>query len=178
MDFDDTPEEAEFRAGARTFLDKNAKRREPGAGMVYRAGNEDPEFRKKAKDWQARKADAGYAGITWSKDWGGRGGTAIQQVIYDQEEAKYAVPRGLFDIGLGMCIPTLCTWGTQAQRDRLRPQGAARRGGLVPAVLRAGRRLGPCGPAHARGARRRRLGHQRPEDLDLAARTTATSACW
>ena len=42
----------------------------------------------------------------------------IQQVIYDQEEAKYAVPRGLFDIGLGMCIPTLCTWGTQAQRDR------------------------------------------------------------
>ena len=102
----------------RAFLDKNAKRREPGAGMVYRAGNEDPEFRKKAKDWQAKKADAGYAGITWSKDWGGRGGTPIQQVIYDQEEAKYAVPRGLFDIGLGMCIPTICTWGTQAQRDR------------------------------------------------------------
>ena len=45
MDFEDTPEEAEFRAGARSFLDKNAKRREPGAGMVYRAGNEDPEFR-------------------------------------------------------------------------------------------------------------------------------------
>src|SRR5262245_13743682 len=118
MDFDDTPEEAEFRAGARAFLDDNAKLREPGAGMVYRAGNDDPEFRKKAKDWQARKADAGYAGITWSKDWGGRGGTAIQQVIYDQEEAKYAVPRGLFDIGLGMCIPTICTWGTQEHRDR------------------------------------------------------------
>jgi alkylation response protein AidB-like acyl-CoA dehydrogenase len=118
MDFEDTPEEAEFRAGARAFLDKNAKRREPGSGMVYRAGNEDPKFRQWAKDWQALKADAGYAGITWSKDWGGRGGTAIQQVIYDQEEAKYAVPRGLFDIGLGMCIPTLCTWGTQAHRDR------------------------------------------------------------
>ena len=86
--------------------------------MVYRAGNEDPEFRQRAKAWQAKKADAGYAGITWSKDWGGRGGTAIQQVIYDQEEAKYAVPRGLFDIGLGMCIPTICTWGTQEQRDR------------------------------------------------------------
>ena len=118
MDFNDTPEEAEFRTGARAFLDKNAKRREPGAGMVYRAGNDDPEFRQRAKDWQAKKADAGYAGITWAKDWGGRGGTAIQQVIYDQEEAKYAVPRGLFAIGLGMCIPTLCTWGTQAQRDR------------------------------------------------------------
>mgnify|MGYP000641453477 CR=1 FL=1 len=55
----------------------------------------------------AKKADAGYAGITWSKDWGGRGGSAIQQVIYDQEEAKYAIPRGIFEIGLGMCMPTL-----------------------------------------------------------------------
>ena len=118
MDFDDTAEEAGFRAGARLFLEQNAKRREPGSGLVYRAGNESPEFRNRAKAWQAKKADAGYAGITWPKEWGGRGGTAIQQVIYDQEEAKYAVPRGLFDIGLGMCIPTLCTWGTQSHRDR------------------------------------------------------------
>ena len=118
MDFDDTAEEAEFRAGARAFLEQNAKRREPGSGLVYRAGNESPEFRQRAKEWQANKADAGYAGITWPKEWGGRGGTAIEQVIYDQEEAKYVVPRGLFDIGLGMCIPTLCTWGTQAHRDR------------------------------------------------------------
>jgi alkylation response protein AidB-like acyl-CoA dehydrogenase len=118
MDFEDTPEEAEFRAGARMFLDKHAKPKTPGSGMVYRAGNEDPEYRAQAKAWQAKKADAGYAGITWSKDWGGRGETAIHQVIYDQEEAKYAVPRGLFDIGLGMCIPTLCTWGTQEIRDR------------------------------------------------------------
>ena len=118
MDFDDTAEEAEFRAGARAFLEQNAQRREPGSGIVYRAGNESPEFRQRAKEWQANKADAGYAGITWPKEWGGRGGTAIEQVIYDQEEAKYVVPRGLFDIGLGMCIPTLCTWGTQAHRDR------------------------------------------------------------
>src|SRR5262245_7452932 len=118
MDFDDTPDEAQFRSGVRAFLDANAKLREAGAGMVYRAGNDDPKFREKAKAWQAKKAEAGYAGITWAKEWGGRGGTAIQQVIYDQEEGKYAVPRGLFDIGLGMCIPTLCTWGTQAHRDR------------------------------------------------------------
>jgi alkylation response protein AidB-like acyl-CoA dehydrogenase len=126
MDFDDTPEEADFRAGVRAFLAKAAKPRAPGTGMVYRAGNEDPEFRKRARAWQAMKADAGYAGITWPTNWGGRGGTPIQQVIYDQEEAKYAVPRGLFDIGLGMCIPTLCTWGTQAHRDRF--AGKALRG--------------------------------------------------
>ena len=121
MDFDDTPEEAEFRTGARAFLDKNATKRAPGAGMVYRAGNESPEFRQRAKDWQAKKADAGYAGITWAKEWGGRGGSAIQQVIYDQEEAKYNVPRGLFDIGLGMCIPTLFAYATEEQRRRYAP---------------------------------------------------------
>jgi alkylation response protein AidB-like acyl-CoA dehydrogenase len=118
MDFEDTAEEAQFRAGVRAFLAKAAKPREPGTGMIYRAGNEDPEFRQRAKAWQAKKAAAGYAGITWPTHWGGRGGTPIQQVIYDQEEAKYAVPRGLFDIGLGMCLPTICTWGTQAHRDR------------------------------------------------------------
>ena len=99
MDFDDTPEEA-------------------GVGAIYRAGTESAEFRGKAKAWQAKKADAGYAAITWPKQWSGEGGSAIQQVIYDQEEAKYAIPRGIFEIGLGMCIPTLCTWGTQVHRDR------------------------------------------------------------
>jgi alkylation response protein AidB-like acyl-CoA dehydrogenase len=118
VDFDDTAEEAAFRAGARAFLEANAQRREPGSQAVYRAGSDNPEFRARAKRWQAAKADAGYAGITWPKDWDGRGGTAIEQVIYDQEEAHFAVPRGIFEIGLGMCIPTLCTWGTQQQRDR------------------------------------------------------------
>ena len=117
MDFEDTPEEAAFRSKARAFLDKHAKKRD-GAGMIYRAGSEDPSFRNDAKAWQAKKADAGYAGITWPKEWSGQSGSAIQQVIYDQEEAKYTVPRGIFEIGLGMCIPTVCTWGTQAHRDR------------------------------------------------------------
>jgi alkylation response protein AidB-like acyl-CoA dehydrogenase len=118
MDFDDTPEEAEFRKGARAFLDRTARRREPGEAGVYRGGLEKPEVRAAAKAFQAKKAEAGYAAITWAKEWGGRGGSAIEQVIYNQEESKYAIPRGMFDIGLGMCIPTLCTWGTQSQRDR------------------------------------------------------------
>ncbi len=126
MDFEDTPQEAQFRSEVRAFLAQQATPREPGMGMVYRAGNEDPEFRQRAKAWQAKKAEAGYAGITWPVDWGGRGGTPIEQVIYDQEEAKYAVPRGLFDIGLGMCIPTICTWGRQEHRDRF--AGKALRG--------------------------------------------------
>jgi len=43
-------------------------------------------------------------------------------VIYAQEEANYVVPRGFFEIGLGMCIPTLLTWGTEEQKRRYAPK--------------------------------------------------------
>jgi alkylation response protein AidB-like acyl-CoA dehydrogenase len=118
MDFDDTPQEAAFRADVRAFLSANAERRAPGYAEGYRTSQAAPGALERAKAWQAKKATAGYAAITWPKEWGGRGGTAIEQVIYNQEEAHYAVPRGFFEIGLGMCIPTICTWGTPEMRRR------------------------------------------------------------
>jgi alkylation response protein AidB-like acyl-CoA dehydrogenase len=121
MDFEDTPEEAKFRAEVRVFLEANAERRKPGTAEGYRTSQSAPGALERAKAWQAKKAAAGYAGITWPKEWGGRGGTPIEQVIYNQEEANFIVPRGFFEIGLGMCIPTLCSWGTQEQRLRYAP---------------------------------------------------------
>ena len=84
-----------------------------------------------------------------------------------QEEANYVGAAGMFDIGHGMCGPGVLAYGTEEQKQALRTGDAARRRALVPALLRAGRRLRPRRAAHARGARRRRLGRQRPEDLDL-----------
>jgi alkylation response protein AidB-like acyl-CoA dehydrogenase len=118
MDFNDTPEEALFRAEVRAFLDANASRKsedEPAGRSRY---NEGPEALARGKAWQAKKAAAGFAGITWDPQWGGRGGTPIQQVIYSQEEANYNVSKGYFDIGLGMCIPTLMTYGKPDQLER------------------------------------------------------------
>ena len=118
MDFNDTPEEAVFRAEVRAFLDANASRKsedEPAGRSRY---NEGPEALARGKAWQAKKAAAGFAGITWDPQWGGRGGTPIQQVIYSQEEANYNVSKGYFDIGLGMCIPTLMTYGKPDQLER------------------------------------------------------------
>ncbi|MBS0561673.1 MAG: acyl-CoA dehydrogenase family protein, partial [Proteobacteria bacterium] len=71
MDFDDTPEEAEFRAKARAFLDANAERRKPGeAEAGYRAGQDEPGALEAAKAFQRKKAEAGFAGIAWPKEWG------------------------------------------------------------------------------------------------------------
>ena len=106
MDFNDTSEEAAFRQEVRSWLDANATRKSDDT-QSNRARNDDPELLKKAKEWQDKKAKAGYARMTWPKEFGGRGASPILQVIYQQEEANYLVPLGFFDIGLGMCIPTM-----------------------------------------------------------------------
>jgi len=119
MDFEDSPDEAKFRAEVRSWLDANAKkrvRREISADdMENGAANE----MAASKAWQKTKAQAGYARITWPKGMGGIGGTPMQSIIFSQEEAKYDVAGGgPFGIGLGMCIPTLMTYGSEEAKKR------------------------------------------------------------
>lgn len=122
MDFNDTPAEAEFRAEARAWLDKNAKRKKDPSEMTRASDLDEDAALARAKDWQARKADAGYATIHWPKKYGGRGGPIIQTVIYQMEEANYDVPRGFFEIGLGMCGPTMMMYATEEQKQRYLPK--------------------------------------------------------
>ena len=117
MDFNDTPEEAKFRAEARAFLNAHAERK-AGSRPTLRLGSMGPEEVAKCKAWQAKKADNGFAGITWLKKFGGRELPPIFQVIYQQEEEDFTVPRGLFEIGLGMCIPTMMAYAKPEQLDR------------------------------------------------------------
>ena len=117
MDFDDTPEEAAFRAEARAFLKANAARKQRTSG-AHRYGDTDAAEIARAKAWQAKKADAGFAGITWPKEWGGRGRSAMQQIIWNQEEAEYDTPHDVFLIGLGMCSPTMMAYAKPEQLQR------------------------------------------------------------
>ena len=111
MDFNDTPEEAEFRAKAKAWLEANApKERASGRG--------DAGHMAAAKAWQAKKAAAGYAQITWPKEWGGGGGTPMQSIIFGQEEAKYGQNYGYFQIGLGMCVPTVMAFSNDDTKAR------------------------------------------------------------
>ncbi len=119
MDFEDSPEEAKFRAEVRAWLDANAKpRRGRDSGdMVEENGAAATMAASKA--WQKTKAAVGYARITWPKGMGGVGGTPMQSIIFGQEEAKYDVPTGgPFAIGLGMCIPTLMAYGSDEAKKR------------------------------------------------------------
>ncbi|MBR9834760.1 MAG: acyl-CoA dehydrogenase, partial [Alphaproteobacteria bacterium] len=115
MDFNDTKEEAEFRAEARAFLEKHL---EPKNANRMASSRERAKMLEKAKAWQATKAKAGYAKITWPKELGGYGGTAMQQVIWNQEEGKFDAPTGPFAIGLGMCIPTVIAFASEENKKR------------------------------------------------------------
>jgi alkylation response protein AidB-like acyl-CoA dehydrogenase len=119
MDFTDTPQEAEYRAKVRAFLSANAEKKEPGKLFAKQYGEEG--LVPLAKEWQAKKYAAGFAGITMTAEYGGQALTAIEQVIYNQEEANYLLPRGAYEIGLGMCIPTMLTYATEEQKQRFAP---------------------------------------------------------
>ena len=124
MDFADTREEAALRAEARAWLAANAEPKR-GAFETWQsryAGRDGYEGLDRAKDFQRKKAEAGFAALSWPKEWGGRALPPIYQVIYAQEESRYLVPRGYFEIGLGMCMPTLFTCGTEEQKRRYAPR--------------------------------------------------------
>jgi len=120
MNFNDSPQESIYRATVREWLANNAPR--------YTVSRRAPEVERLgiARAWQACKAAAGYARVSWPRDWGGTGGTTIQQMIFTEEEARYGVPTGFFGIGLGMCIPTLMRFAGMATQQRF--AGPALRG--------------------------------------------------
>ena len=121
VDFDDTPEEAAFRAEARAWLEANAvPKGDPGdfsAGIWSDDIGEDL-YIKRCKEWQAQLYDAGWAGITWPKRFGGRGGKPIEGVIWNQEQARFGVSVGIFMVAHGMVAPTLMAHGTEEQQAR------------------------------------------------------------
>jgi alkylation response protein AidB-like acyl-CoA dehydrogenase len=115
MDFNDTTEEAEYRATVRAWLEENAPKNAKGASL----GDEDDSQLEAAKVWQAKKAAAGYAQIRWPKEWGGGGGSTIQSVIFSQEESRAGVSLGgPFAIGLGMCVPTVMATADDETKKR------------------------------------------------------------
>lgn len=123
MDFNDTAEEAEFRTGVRAWLKKNAVLKDDVTDEM-RAKVEARDPIEYSKEWQAKKADAGYACMLWPEAYGGSGAPVIHQVIYNQEESKYFVPGGVFRIGIGMCGPTMMSYATEEQRERYLPKMA------------------------------------------------------
>ena len=115
MDFNDTPQESEFRKEVRAWLAANAPKEIDIDALRYK------DDLAPFKNWQKKKAEAGWAAVTWPKGLGGRGGTPIQQVIWNQEEGMNAWLSMPFIIGMGMAGATIMTHGTKEQTMRYVP---------------------------------------------------------
>ncbi|HBX78621.1 MAG TPA: acyl-CoA dehydrogenase, partial [Acidimicrobiaceae bacterium] len=123
MNFEDTEEEAAFRAEARSFLQAHAKLRTGDASDWSRNGaSTDPavaeEYRQRCGAWQRTLFDNGWAGIAWPKAFGGRGGNAAQQIIFNQELAAFDATSGFLTAAIALVGPTLMAHGTPEQQAR------------------------------------------------------------
>src|SRR6201992_894275 len=107
----------DFRDRARAWLKEHAPQR-GGDDELSQAGGTDIPAQKK---FQASLYDAGFAGITWPKEYGGQGLTNAEQIAFSTEAREYALPTGAFLIGLGMPGPTILELGTEEQKKRYLP---------------------------------------------------------
>jgi alkylation response protein AidB-like acyl-CoA dehydrogenase len=113
VDLRDTPEEAAFRAEVRAWIEANL----PEELRGHRGGAarfDGPEVRA----WSRALHEAGYAGLTWPKEYGGGGAPYSHQAIFLEESARAEAPPHLGVIGLGMAGPTIIAHGTEEQKTR------------------------------------------------------------
>ena len=125
MNFNDTEQQAEFRAKCSTWLKDNAQPKTSARNDKRYGKANQKEFLKSALEWQKKKFDAGWAMLHWPKIYGGLEASPIERIIWGQEEAKFDVPWGVYEIGLGMAGPVMMQYATEEQKQRYLPPMAA-----------------------------------------------------
>jgi len=109
LDLTLSPSEQEFRDELRGWLGENHPGEEP------QGDNEAFEFRRQ---WQRKLHDQGYAGLSWPKEYGGRGATLIEQAIFGEEMARAKAPPAANVLGLVMGGPVVIAHGSEEQKQR------------------------------------------------------------
>jgi alkylation response protein AidB-like acyl-CoA dehydrogenase len=128
MDFNDSSAEAAFREEVRTWIAANAPTYlAPHLAKSGFGNTNTGEFDtlEEAKKWQKTKAEAGWACLQWPKEFGGRGASPIESVIWNQEEGLYSKLSGTFIIGQGMCAPTMMAFASEEHKERFLPKLAS-----------------------------------------------------
>src|ERR1700693_3061390 len=104
MNFDDTPQEAAFRAEARRWIDANAPKEfeaELIKSSLGRIKLQKADIVEVAKAWQKKKSEGGWVCLHWPREYGGRGATPVERVIWQQGEGIYGKLTRPFQIGEG-----------------------------------------------------------------------------
>jgi len=116
MDLNLTQQEQQFRDEFRNWLQNNLP--EGWGSPDFKAPDSPEESFEFLRAWQKKMYQAGWAGIHWPKEYGGRGATLMEQVIFIEEMARARAPRLPGIIGLALVGPTLIAYGTEEQKKR------------------------------------------------------------
>jgi alkylation response protein AidB-like acyl-CoA dehydrogenase len=116
MDFDFTPGQQSFRREVREWLQGHLPPELKGRGFA--STRADRAHVERLRDWQRTLHKAGYVGIDWPPEYGGRGASLVEQIILYEEMARAEAPQPINRGGLSMLGPTLMKHGTPAQRGR------------------------------------------------------------
>ena len=120
MDLRFSDEDEDFRRELRTWLDQ-ALPQDMREQSFWRDKSDDESFQIR-REWEAGKAEAGFAGILWPTEYGGRGGTPTMKAVYDMEMAAANAPTTVNPLGLSFLAPTVMMLGTEEQkRDIIKP---------------------------------------------------------
>jgi len=120
MDLTTTPEQEELREQLRAWLVDHLPW-EYGSGLPPRFEDlgEEVAFGRR---WQGELARAGWVGITWPEEYGGRGLSAAENFVVQEELARARAPELVGRIGVNLAGPTLLAHGSPQQKARWLPQ--------------------------------------------------------
>ncbi|MDP8957879.1 MAG: acyl-CoA dehydrogenase family protein [Actinomycetota bacterium] len=117
MDLRDTARQGAFREEARAWLEENL----PPDWRDWTIPEASVERLEERAEWERRLAGEGWIGIYWPKEYGGRGATLSEQIIFIEEYAKVGAPPRLSFFGEGLLGPTLLVFGSEQQKRRFLP---------------------------------------------------------
>ncbi|MER3452194.1 MAG: acyl-CoA dehydrogenase [Acidimicrobiia bacterium] len=120
MDLRFTGADEAFRREVRQWLEDNLRGEFASARGLGGPGSEHEGFDVRLA-WERRLGEAGWVGLGWPKEHGGRGASLFQQVIFAEEYARARAPARVNHIGENLLGPTLIAFGTDAQRERFLP---------------------------------------------------------
>ncbi|MGH8679229.1 MAG: acyl-CoA dehydrogenase family protein [Burkholderiales bacterium] len=115
MDFNYSTDQEAYRMDVRRWLEANQP---PPLNRQEKEQIDDGAMWLRLKAWHKRLYHAGWAGLTWPTEYGGRGATFIEQVIFQQELGRLGLPMGCNVLGVIMTGPAIMQWGTEEQKKR------------------------------------------------------------
>jgi alkylation response protein AidB-like acyl-CoA dehydrogenase len=117
MDLGDTPEDAAFRSEARAWLEAHLSREFAEARGLGRMGLQH-QGRDLRRAWERKLGEDGWTCVGWPAEYGGRGASMSQQVIWNEEYVRADAPARVNVMGEGLLGPTLIAYGTEEQKRR------------------------------------------------------------